>query len=304
MRNGIAVVALEERTHCRVVGVFQRGEGMVAVERPEERASERSVDVRQRNHHRTAVRPDVQGVGLDSEAAMRAVLVVGGRNRQFLVTRGQIGLRKIESTGPLHGRANRAESAVGSDHQIRFNPFLSAVGMFEDRGRAMIICEVGVDASRLEDDLDAGAGRRGFDEQAVESAPAHGVDRPLRVTAIGREDLLAVQVDHSAGHLDRLGEYFGFDARDLQRVQSSDADREIDGTPALRIGATRIAAPLEEPHSVPGLPELGGEHGSGEPGSGDHDVVRFRHGESGRSRKGSQSDRRTSATRRQSANVL
>jgi hypothetical protein len=60
-------------------GAAQRREGGGAAGRPEQRAGERPVRVRQRDHHRAAARPDVQGARVERE-------VPGdGRDAQFLV---------------------------------------------------------------------------------------------------------------------------------------------------------------------------------------------------------------------------
>ncbi len=277
MRDRVAVVAFEETDHLGIVGAVEGREGMIALERPEEGAGERPVDVGKRDHHRAAVRPDVKGVGVDAEPSVRAGVVVRGGNREFLVPGGEVVLGEVEAAGPLHRRPDRAEGAVGADHEIRLDPFPTTVGVFEDRGGAVVIREVGVHAPRLELDLDARRRGGGLDQQSIEPAPAHGVDRPLGIPAVRREDLPALHVNHAARHADRLGEHRLLDAGGPKRMQSADADREVDRTSALRVGTTRVETALEQPDPMSGLAEFRGEHRAGESGSGDHDVVGVGH---------------------------
>ena len=66
-----------------------------------------------RNHHVAAPRPDVQGVRLHGETAIRS-----GGDRQLLVSVLEVGLLVAEPIGALQPIAYRGVRTVGSDHDV------------------------------------------------------------------------------------------------------------------------------------------------------------------------------------------
>ncbi len=100
--------------------VLVRGETARAFEFPEERAGERAVGIRERDHHETFARPDVERLLFHLPSTIGR-----GRDGELLVAVGEITLVVLELCELfLHRLAHGRESAIDADDRVSSDDYL------------------------------------------------------------------------------------------------------------------------------------------------------------------------------------
>src|SRR5438477_8806059 len=135
---------------------------------PKERAGKRAVRVRQRDHHETFPRPDVERVFFHAPGT-----VGRGRNRQLLVTVSQITLVVLEIRDLfLHRLPDGGERAIYTNDGVATRCDRTGA-RFQKCDRFI---QVDAGAAVIEEDADVWITKRGFDNGGVEGRAADGID--------------------------------------------------------------------------------------------------------------------------------
>ena len=264
-RHRVGIDAAEVLPRLR--GGRDLGEGGGPLPRPEERAGEGAVAVGKRDHHRAAARPDVERRRVHRPRGVGTGARGDGRDVELLVAVPEVLLRVVEPLGPLHGAADRGVRAVGRDDEVRLLVLARPAGRLELDAAAG---EVAVDGAAVEADLDERLALGGVEEQAVEPAAAHRVDRPRRVGAVGREEGAARdRMDHAPGHPHALGEHRLLEPGAAERLESPRRDREVDRPPTARSRLARVRTALAEGDLPAVAGEVDREQAPGEPRADD-----------------------------------
>lgn len=260
------------------VGVVEGFEGVVALEGPEEGAGEAFVAVWEGDHHGLAAWPDVEGGGVEGEAA-EAVGVGGaggelcGRGDvEFFVAVVEVGLLVVVTVGSLHDAADGGEGAVGGDQEVALGGGEGAVGRAEGGGAGE---RVGVDAGGLEDEADVGVGGGFIDEGEVEAGAGDGVDGVGGVGGVGLiGEVAGVGVHHASLHGEGILLHDALvEADRAEGVESAVGEGEVDGAAAGVSGGAWVGASFVELDLEAQSGEGAGEEAPGEAGADDDDFL-------------------------------
>jgi hypothetical protein len=200
-----------------VIG-FCGGETARAFEFPEERAGEGAVRIRQRNHHETFPRPDVERVFFHLPRT-----VGSGRDSQFFVAVGQITLVVLKIGDVLlHRFAYGGKCAIDADHGLTLSGSFTG---FETSGHRI---EIDIDTFVVEVHADGWKSLRRFDHGGVKCRASNRVDALVRVDVVRRKVQFAGFImDHSAAHWDCVAQCFIRNSNLRECVNPPRGDRKI-----------------------------------------------------------------------------
>ena len=235
-RQGIGEVAREQGDG--ILTIAHVGEtGRLAFVGHEQGHGESTLVIGQCDAHVAAAWPDVQGIGLDLEAAIES-----RRDFQFLVAMAKPLGAFAERSDFLHFAAQGGAGAIATDQCIEGVAVIIAVHVVEDRDAGLEIHA----RKPLIEVQDRARGLGGIEQGDVEFTAADRPDHLGIIAAVALQLRLPAQrVHHAAAHHHRLSQHIGVCTGLAQCVQAAFGQCEVDRA-ATRVAVDAwIAAALE-----------------------------------------------------------
>ena len=212
--------------------VQEAGETVIAFVGEEEGAGKAAVQIRQRDQHVQAPRPDVEGIGLHPVRAVRPCW-----NGQFLVSVGQVLLREVEPAHVHHRGSYGRSGAVHTDDPLRAER-VDVIGRvvpdIQHTGAELHPRAPGVEMQSY-----AVLPLRGAEQDPVQFAAGYGVDDLFVPLAVGLEDPFAFHgMNQPSRHGYRHAQDFVSETDLPQRMESTGGHGQVD-RPAGFTGASR-----------------------------------------------------------------